>query len=355
MSEIRVGAPVRGRLARELAHLLHWCRGHGMQIIPAHSPRAQVVSGSPVTLRYRVEPQGHAITRIWSVVISQPEPFSGGTTPVRVQITTPDAATWVNHPGTVWSGDTRQGLVIREDLDPKSQAEQTLTLAVEVKAGTATATIESVGCWELPRAVLTQDGSYDRGVDIETCQAGQPIYDGDASSLGAITTHLRYTWPRRSLIQWAGASIDVDSASWTDLTWAAEPCLPHRALRADTHLTCSWTVWYSTESGTAGEVRVTSGIDATEATATLADTAGVMTLLATQTISLRCEDPNAIDGLPAGGWETVQFAVRRTSGSGVISIASRCVWEPVTVESFLLAEDGSYLLLEDGSRIVLES
>jgi hypothetical protein len=98
-------------------------------------------------------------------------------------------------------------------------------------------------------------------------------------------------------------------------------------------------------------VRVTSGIDGTTSTQTIAtDTVGGWI---TGTLELRCDDPTTEDGLPAGGWETVVFAVRVTSGTEV-SLASRCVWEPVTVDSFLLLEDGSYLLQEDGSRIKLE-
>jgi hypothetical protein len=31
------------------------------------------------------------------------------------------------------------------------------------------------------------------------------------------------------------------------------------------------------------------------------------------------------------------------------------MWEPVTVLSYLMTEDGDYLLQEDGSRIVIEN
>lgn len=357
IGEVVVGAPVRGRLARELAHLVNWTRGHGQQLIPAHSPRLIVQNGTPQTLRYRVEPAGMAIARVWAFALSQPEAFSGGTTPCRLQITTPDGTNHDAHPVTSIGGsggDVGAEMIVIEDLSAKSDLLQTLEVAIEIKAGTASATIESVACWELPRAILTLD-TWDRGVDLETCRAGQPIYDGEGYSLGAISRGLYYTQPRRHLIEWSGPWCEIASGSWVDLTELVEPCIPRKILRADTTTRCRWTVYYKTDSGTAGEVRVTSGIDATVETATLADTSGSGTMLAEQTIDLRCEDPTTVDGLPGGAWETVQFAVRRTSGAGTIYVAARYVWEPDDVPGFLLAEDGSYLLLEDGSRIVLES
>lgn len=347
LTEIVVGAPVRGRLARELAHLLHWCNAHGMQVIPAHCPL--VAFNGTTTLRYRMAPQGRAITRVWVVLLSQPEAFSGGTTPARVEMQAPDSVVHTITPDTVTSV-TLAHTMVREDLTAKSEAEQVLTLTFSYKAGTALATIESVACWELPRAILTQD-TYDRGVDLETCQAGQPIYDSIGKSLGAITRNLAYSWPRRSLIQYSGYWMLFSAGTFTDFTPLAEPCLPHKTLRADTTLTCKWAIYVKTAAATTGEVRVTTGIDGTTATETIAtDTSGGWI---TGTIALRCDDPTTSDGLPAGGWETIMFAVRVTAGTN-ISVGSYCVWEPVTVESFLLLEDGSYLLQEDGNRVKLE-
>lgn len=350
LTDIVVGAPVRGRTARELAHLLHWCRAHGMQVVPGHRPGVEV-AGTPVTLSYQTEPQGHAIARVWCFVVSQPEPFTGATTPVRMSVTLPNAE---GHPvgasATIGIAELA-GTVLVEELTAKSDDLETLTIVFEREAGTATATVESVSCFELPRAVLTQNDFYDRGVDLERCQAGQAIY---TESLSAIAEGLARTWPRRTLFEWAGADLEVDSGSFVDLFVLPIPALPHRTLRADTVTTCRWTVRYRTEAGTSGEVRITTGIDGTTDTIALADLASAAFVTYSE-IDLRCEDPGTEDGLPAGGWETVQVAVRVTGGSGSIFVSAVAVWEPVSVDSFLLQEDGSYLLQEDGSRIKLES
>lgn len=351
MTEVVVGAPVRGRLGRELAHMLHWCRGHGMNVIPLHRPGIQV-AGSAQTLRYRVEPQGHAISRLWVIYASQPEAFTGGTTPCTLSVTLPNGTAYTIAPDVVIGlGGLEPRFLLREDLTAKSDAEQELAITFTRTAGTATATILAVGCWELPRTQLTLD-SYDRGVDIETCQAGQPLYDSINASLGALAEHWPRTWPRRSLVQWSGPWLEVNSGSYVDLLELAEPVFPHKALRDDTTLSCKWTVYYKTDAGTAGDIRITTGIDGNTDTITLAEeTSGAWATAST--INIRCDDPTTADGTP-GAWETVQWAVRRTSGAGVIYVSARALWEPVTVSSYLMTEDGFYLLQEDGSRIVLE-
>lgn len=351
MTEVVVGAPVRGRLGRELAHMLHWCRGHGMNVIPMHRPGIQV-AGTAVTLRYRMEPQGHALSRMWLVWLSQPEAFTGGTTPCTLTLTLPTTTAYTISPDVNIGTADAAPILFREDLAAKSDDEQELAITLERTAGTATATVLAVGCWELPRTQLTLD-SYDRGVDIETCQAGQPLYDSINQSIGALAEHWPRTWPRRSLVQWSGPWLEVNSGSFVDLLTLAEPVFAHKAGRNDQDLVCKWAVYYKTDASTAGEIRVTTGIDGNTDTVSLAEeTSGAWST--TSTITIRSDDPTTADGT-GGTMETVQWAVRRTSGAGKMYVSARCLWEPVTVTSYLMTEVGEYLLQEDGSRIVLEA
>jgi hypothetical protein len=319
-----------------------------MQIIPAHRPGVRV-AGTPVTLRYRTEPQGHALSRLWAISFWQGEPAYAG----QLVVTLPSGATAALIPVTL-RGFTRERLaLIREDLTLKSDAEGTIPILLTNNFPATPARILSVACWEMPRTQLTLD-SYDRGVDVETCQAGQPIYDSINQSLGAIAEHWARTWPRRTHIQWSGPSLSQNGSSFVDLFTLSIPVLPHKTYQDSTTLECKWGVWYSTDAGVAGEARITTDIDGNSDTIVLPeDTNGAFV---SGTITARCGDPSRPDGLVSGGsWEGVQVAIRTTSGAGSVHIDSVMMWEPVTVLSYLMTEDGDYLLQEDGSRIVIEN
>lgn len=347
-TEITVGAPVRGRLAREAAHLVHYARAHGMQVIPAHAPMLRIDDGSPYPLYWTTEPSGYAIARVWVLSISQEE--AQGDVYARMAVALPDTLTRTVHP-TLVTGTDPTSWVFVEDLGAKTSAPTQLFAGFQRTAGGAAVTVEGIACWELPRAILALD-STDDGIDVETCQAGQPIYDAANRSLGEVARGVASTWPRRSLVQWSGAPLEVDSGDWVDLFALPIPCIPHKTLRADSHLECVWRVLFSTDTGTSGEVRVTTGIDATTDTLALGD--GSLGWTESGAIEIRCEDLSDAAGKPGGAWETVQFAVRRTGGSGSIYVVAVSLWEPDLEARYLLLEDGGYVLLEDDGRIELE-
>lgn len=356
-AQVVVSGPGRGRLARELAQLAHYCRSHGMQLIPEFYPGLVLDSGTAKYTFHRTEPQGLAVTRLWVFLVSMEEPGPSAT-PADVTVTLPTGTTADLTP-TLLSGVNIGGHVniVREDLTAplKSTSQVDLTVTYQRTSGTADVTIESVACFEMPRGVLSLDAT-DEGIDLETCRPGQPVYDDDHQSLGAVAEVLANTWPRRTLWEQSFPELEVDSGSWTDLFELAVPVIPHKRGRTSTDLPCKWDVRVRAADGTtAGEVRITTTRQALTDTLTLSTGSTSAAWLGPGDITIDCEDVDTIDGLQgSSNWEKVQIAVRRTAGSGVIYVSAVAVWEPDDTEAYLLLEDGAFVLLEDGSYIGLE-
>lgn len=327
-SQVVVSAPGRGRLARELGALANYVRGKGMQVVPAHRPGIYLSSTTPVSAYFRTEPSGFAIARLW-VVVAHQEEITGGIVGAELQLTFPNATTAIFAPDVLTGLATLAPRFFIEELSAKSYAQEDFAIEFQRKSGTSAVTIESLACFEMPRAVLALD-SVDEGVDLETVRSGQAIYDGANESLGAVAESLSNSWARRTLFAQSFPELEVDSGSWTDLFTLAPTVVPHKTGRADTELVCRWDVRVRAGDGsTGGEVRITSGVDGNTDTLTLAVGATSDAWLGPGSITLRCEDVDTIDGLPGSStWETVQVAVRRTAGTAPIYVTATAVWEP---------------------------
>lgn len=333
ISEVQVSAPVRAQTWRELGSILHWIRAHGMHVVPAHSPQLYLTSnGVSEVLHYRVKPQGLAITRVWAIQCRQ-EDWTGGTAS-SVEITLPSGQTATTSP-VLHTGFATGGhvLTLREDLAAKSAAQVDLDLTFEKKSGTTSVWVESVTCYELPRAVLTL-GPTDEGVDFETLRPGATIFDSTNRSVGAVAELLAGSQPRRSLWQQAFPDLVSDPGAaanptaWVDLLPLPVPILPSRDGVADSTHTIAWDVYAAVSAApTTFEVRITTTINAVTDAITIA---GVTSPAwhGPGSVAPDCEDPTTSDGLPLGGLEGAQVAVRRTAGAGSIAVGSLAAWEP---------------------------
>lgn len=330
ISDIIVSGPGRGRTWREATSLYHWIRAHGMQIIPAHYPGIYLTTATPQSVYYRMAPQGQAIARMWVIVLRQEEP-SGAAAAAEVQVNFPSGAVATYRP-TVLTGlalDAPRIFYEPLALADKTSVRTDLALSFERKTGSTAVTVECVSCFEVPRAVLTQDAS-DLGIDLETLRPGQPVFDIANESFAALVRNLAATWPRRSLLQQSFPEIEVDSSSWTDLFVLPIPVLPHKGQRNDSTLACKWDIRARVEDGTTnGELRITTGRSANQRTLPIGLGETAHAWLGEDDITLDAETTAVDDGLPgASDFETVQFAGRRTAGSGRLFIQSVAVWEP---------------------------
>jgi len=316
--DIQVGAPVRARTWRELALLYHWLRGHGHHVIPAHCPAVELSSGGSETFRYNIVPSGRSIHRVWGFVLRQEIPANPPTA-ATCTITLPDSSVVTLHPTTAdgLTGISRRLFV--EALASKSSTPGEIALTVAHTAGTAKVWVESICCFELPRAVLELDAT-DLGVDLETLRPGQPIVDDSYESAAEVAHSLASTKPLRNLVQLWFPKLVFNSGSWTDAFPIPVPALPRKGQRSDTTKSCKWDVYARvTDGSTAGDVRITTGRSANTDTLTVSSTS--WSWLGTSDIELDCEVMTASDGLPgSSARETVQLAVQRTSGTGDIEV-----------------------------------
>lgn len=324
--EILVGAPVRGRLWREMALLGHWIRGHGMQIIPAHYPGVELAPSASETFHYHVEPSGMAIARVWSIVLRSEYPRGA-----RVTVTYPDGGSVVYTPpdGTVTWGESTARRVYVEDLAAKSSALTDPAITIANGTGAVSVFVESISCFELPRFALAQDAT-DLGVDVETLRAGQKIYDVANRSMHAVAELANAAVCRRSLAQLWFPTVQVTSASYVDVFVLPVPILPRKVYATDETAFVQWDVYARASDGTTkGDIQIsTSGsfvTDSVSVDGTLGHTS--FAFRADRSIEVNCEDLSQVDGLPAAGAETFQIAMRRTSGSGNVELRGVEVWE----------------------------
>lgn len=323
LDDIQVGAPVRGRTWREMALLLHWVRAHGQQVVPAHCPAVTIAPSNSHTLTYKFKPGGLAIARVWFIVLRSENPPGAAI----ADVTFPGGSTVTfSPPVETGLGDGGRRIFV-EELAGKSSAETTAQITVAHAGAGADIYIDTVCCFELPRATLTLDAT-DYGLDVETLRPGQPIYDSTHRSAGALAAPVASTWPRRHLFSQAFSPLEVNTGVWTDLHALPIRIVPKKVGRSDTTFEITWDVLArATDGSTGGEVRITSLIDGTTKTVTVPTGSTTFAWRGTSTLEVRCEDLGEPDGLPGGSWEGVTFDCRRTAGTGGIQVAGWQGWE----------------------------
>jgi hypothetical protein len=330
--EIQIGAPVRARTWRDAAHLMHWVRAHGQQIVPAHSPHLEISYPGAFALNYLIKPPGLAVARVWFAVLRGTAPVS--TTNALVTVAFPDTLGFYTTPFTALDVfQTLPGVMHVEELPAKSSALATITVTLQNPGAASTAWIESIECWELPRALLTQD-STDYGVDVETLRPGQPIYEYPNRSLHAIAVGAAATEPRRVLAELAFPIVTIASGTPTDIFETTAPILPRKGGRTATTRLVTWGVCCWVSNGTTNaSVRITT-------TSGDVRTANVLGGSGGTTVAFRggnlgggnraiasCEDLSTADGLPGGTWEGFQIAAWVTAGAGTVSLNAVAVLE----------------------------
>lgn len=310
---VRIGAAISGSgTLLQLAQLLHFVRGRGYQLVPYHATDIELTSGSEV-FRYRVEPSGVALQRVWAVALRS----TGGT----VNISAGAGAARAKNPPTGYYSSEQRMYLYLEDLAAKSSAEQEITFTVQHVSGTRTY-VDAIGCWELPRAALAS-GSPDYGFDQRSLEPGRPIYESTTESINALATSLAATLPRRHLVQQWFSTVRVTSGTPVDIFVLNPPAIPTKRDRADTTRTCKCKVYARVDDvGTKGTVTVYSD-DAGDSQSFTQLDGSVSTSFAwigPVSLSLSCEDLSDPAGLPSGGWESLGCTLQRDTGSGNVEI-----------------------------------
>ena len=308
----------RSRLFRDSGLLLHWVRAHGLQLIPAHRPAVELAPTESATLRYRVHPSGRAIARVWVLGLRQ-ETATGSDQSVLLDVSFPDSVVTMAPASVTAFGGIISQRVYVEELTAKSGAAEDVELFVEHTTGTLDAYIETVACFEVPRALLTLDEN-DRGVDLETVRPGAPMYAGEEASVLGLVTGWGDTRVQRTLWSQAWPQIETTSGSFVDCFDLAVPVLPARRFASVSTALVEWWAYGSASNGTtAGEVRLASASGGTS-TVSMPTGSASGAWLARGVIELDCERLSDSEGLPSGGQEMVQLAFRRTAGAGSVRL-----------------------------------
>ena len=325
------GLPVLGGDWSAAADALSWVRGRGGVLIPAYDPAytllpADTGVATAIDFKFRVFHRLPAFARVWVIGARRSSAIISPGVGLQTLTVTAPAGTGAAGSYTVISDviggeDTR--MVYVERLAAQVSGEQDITLRLALNADTTKTSsydVYSIACFELPRFTLL---AADSAVDIDTCRALQPIYDGAVGqSVGGVGDALvaaEAQAARPGLHVWARPdtyAVSTTAAAFTDFFAGRPPALAHR--RTTTTKEVRVRVRARVDAGTVGEVRVTSRLGATT---TVSVSATAFGYVGGTTVAIDVEDVFTTDGRGGGVSEAVRWEWRRVSGAGLLLVS----------------------------------
>lgn len=319
-SAIKIGAPVRAAEWLEVSRLIQWLRGRGRVLVPQ---ALGLVTLNSVTTsrvyRYRSTPSGRAIARVWVLDVR-----CTGAFPSFASFTVQGGSGSLSSTFVVNSRSLESvPIVYIEEPVAKTAAVSELTLTVTRVDGTMQ--VQSVGCWELPRAQLTKDAT-DLGIDLDSFYPRRPIFDATYENTKAIARALAATDGRRiGHVAMNFEAIGSTAAAWEDVFESPIRLVPRQGIVGATTQECAWYVYaWVSAGGTTGEFRV---VDAAAAASTLDTVSSTTPAWIGKTKTFKCEDLTVANGLRGGTYDTVQLQVQRTAGAGTVHASAFCLEE----------------------------
>lgn len=302
-SRLVAGAPVRAQQWLDAASLGHWVAGRGQVVVPGHSVRYELASGS-VTMHHRVPLSGRAIARVACVGIRSD---TGASRTVTVTMGSGSATVTV---GELTLG-SRDPIYVQDNGVTRTDTVTDIAITVTTSGPIV---IESCAVYELPRASLSRD-STDDGVALDTLFPRRPIMDAGAQSVRAVAKLMQAIDGRRigHFARW-GEEIGTASGTFVSILAAPYRVVPRYHVSGFRDITVPIRA-RGTSGGTAGEYRIVANSGAS--------TTGVITgtVSVWQTaikVAVKCEDPNEPNGLAGGVYDTVDVQLRRTAGGGSV-------------------------------------
>lgn len=306
VADILVGKPVRALTWLDFASLAHWISGRGQVIVPQHRT-CVILDGVSTQARYYVPASGRAIERWWVVELRSVTHGAGAT--ARGTLTAGGYSQTVSASSDLWPSI----YLLREKALTPSTSESEISILISSTGGAALR-VESIGCWELPRAVLDRTAA-DCGIALDSLFPRRPIFNDGSSpleySLGNVvgSAHeMTVANPLRRIGhvgRW-GYELTSSSASAASLTVGPYHIVPRKDRTTDTTRTIRCRV-YGYESTGVGQYRVVGGTAGASSWVTLPTSAGWSTEI---DIAIDCEDLSTADGQPAGGYDTLDFQAR---------------------------------------------
>jgi hypothetical protein len=296
------------------ARLQNHIASRGRVLVPAFRPdHVAVASKTAYTYALRVVPSYQALVRRWRVAVQC-------ATQVDVSINGGTAAVDPS-PGDfadIGAASLPRGITIDEVLGSQTSAESAATVTI---TGDSVPTVDSIECFELPRAFIASDAN-ELGVELPPLRSSLPIQAAAFTNLyaGAMNADAG----RRVLFQWAvpyevAASTSTTyaastaSATFGDVFSVAKPCIVRKKFNdGNDYTACNARVFAWVSGGGSGQFRVITG-EGDSSVVTITNTSPAWSSEVTDALVLH-EDLTAADGLP-GGYDDVQFEFRATSGT----------------------------------------
>ena len=322
-ADILAGRAVSSRTWAAIAGLTNCVLGRGANVVPAYSPNVTLTAATEYELRYWIQPRYQALERRWQFGVRGASAVST----VNVELPSGAAAQDITASTGRMHG-APQGLV--EALGSQSATAADVTIALT--PADADIVLESIGCWEMPRAALVADAS-DLGSDLAKFQQGQPISADSLAQIVAALGDNAKIGGRYSLLQWAvpctagGSTTTAFAASTASATFQPLFDLPVPVLNRKignanvTQASATFLAWVT--GGGAGEVRFTDLTTGSSTAAPISVTSPTWSNAVT--LDVDCEDLTAADGLQSAAFDTIQVEYRATSGT--IYLASASVWD----------------------------
>jgi hypothetical protein len=317
LADIKVGYGVRGQTAEATARLVHWVRGRGRMLIPWHRP-AYTETGT-TTLRYFVSPSAAAIARVWLVDVR-------ASTKTATTVYTIQAGAGATSAPKRIDGRSINSLpqVYIEPDATQSVTAAEISIVIAVSAGTAR--IESVCCYELPRAALERDfdtSLLDLGLALDSYYPREDVFEANDAGLKGLaeTTAILDTRRIGHVAMWRDDGFATTSATFVKLMATPPRIVPSKDRVADTTRVLEGYVWAVCSNGTTSgefDIQRADGTASTAIAIPLLTTVGAW--FGPAELAFNCEDLAEADGAPSGGYDTMNFRFRRTAGAGTVTI-----------------------------------
>lgn len=339
---IRSGSPVTHSLATS-AELSNWNLGAGAMLIPLFAPcepGRSIAAAANKTFRFWIEPRYAAVDRIWIVRVRSTDASSRDSA---VQIEAPASGGTARTYTVAADRDRVTNIVYLHRLSAQSATAGEVNIKITV-TGSYAVMVESIGCYEVPRARLAQN-SNEYGMDLETLQPRTPVfaagsmtgrsYEGLARAVAASLSISR----RAGMVMFATPDNTTDAraftaAGYTSLLQAAVEALGRKLYRESTTRGLKARFLLKTDvSGTTGNLRINTtsgGLGGANAIATGLHAAFAWWPNNPIDFTVACEDLAAADGRRGAAWDDIDVQVQ-TGGSGTIYIAAACIYESTNV------------------------
>lgn len=162
------GAPVSSSDLQPIQETMMWCYGRGAQLVPACRPRSggTITAGTSQTFWFYVKPRYNATRWMWSVVM-----HGGVSGNANGTIATPTGSTKT----FVALSDRNYSIPIQYVDSGITQSATSTPISITVSVTTGTAYVDSISCYEIPRAALDV-GTTENGLEKNNFRSGEPVY-----------------------------------------------------------------------------------------------------------------------------------------------------------------------------------